>query len=221
MSAKSVCGMSCGQMHEFAIALDKAGFNAKLVQEVVSSRGNSKAKRMFAALSGAALEGDRFDLIEIFPVTVPEGYDHVTRLATFASAHRQEFYSYHDDLTDQSFAKATTKLVAGRKFQVKAFQIKGRVTSEDCLTFVKSQKGVLVGAQGASLAYEQGKDKLPVNRRSISFDEKDSLPVLGGFHRVPKVRRDSDGDFGFGLGYFGGDWTGGDVLLVFCDLESA
>lgn len=50
MSAKSVCEMSCGTMHEFALVLDKAGFDAALVQEVVNSKGNKMAKAMFGAL---------------------------------------------------------------------------------------------------------------------------------------------------------------------------
>lgn len=54
MSAKSVCDMSCGQMHEFALALDKAGFNADLVQRVVGSRGNKSAKAMYAAINDKA-----------------------------------------------------------------------------------------------------------------------------------------------------------------------
>ncbi len=42
--------MSCGAMHEFALVLDKAGFDATLVQEVVNSKGNKMAKTMFDAL---------------------------------------------------------------------------------------------------------------------------------------------------------------------------
>lgn len=51
MSARSVCDMSCGQMHEFALVLDKAGFDANLVQKVVSSRGNELAEAMYAAVN--------------------------------------------------------------------------------------------------------------------------------------------------------------------------
>lgn len=54
MSAKSVCDMSCGEMHEFALVLDKAGFNADLVQKIVASKGNKHAKMMYAALTDGA-----------------------------------------------------------------------------------------------------------------------------------------------------------------------
>lgn len=51
MSTKSVCGMSCGEMHEFALVLDKAGFNADLVQRIVNSEGNKHAKVMYVAIN--------------------------------------------------------------------------------------------------------------------------------------------------------------------------
>lgn len=50
MSTKSVCDMSCGSMHEFALVLDKAGFDADLVQKIVNSKGNKHAKMMYATL---------------------------------------------------------------------------------------------------------------------------------------------------------------------------
>jgi len=54
MSTKSVRGMSCGEMHEFALSLDKAGFDADLVQKIVNSKGNECAENMYAALAGRA-----------------------------------------------------------------------------------------------------------------------------------------------------------------------
>ena len=151
---------------------------------------------------------------------MPEGYNHATHLDTFRKAHEQEFYYYNPAITDKNYGNATTKLVPGRKFQVKVFQIKETVSSDDCLGFLKSQKAVLVGAQGASLAYEQRKDKLPVDRWSVSFDEKKTLwKDAGGYHRVPDVYRYSDGVFKFHLGSFVADWLDAHCLLCFCDLE--
>ena len=208
-------------MHEFALVLDKAGFDANLVQKIVNSRGNKQAKAMYAALTSGTQVDDRFELVGTFDVAVPEGYDHATRLGTFGTKHRKEFYYYNDAITDKNYSRATTKLSPGRKFKVKVFQIKETVTSDDCMAHLRSQKAVLVGAQGASLAYEQGKDKLPVNRWSVSFDEKAALwKDAGGDHRVPFVHRYSGGGFKFSLGCFEFDWGGGLCLLCFCDLES-
>ncbi len=51
MSAERVCDLSLGVMHEFALVLDKAGFNADLVKKVVNSRGNKLAKMMYSSLA--------------------------------------------------------------------------------------------------------------------------------------------------------------------------
>ena len=162
----------------------------------------------------------RFEQVGEFSVTVSKGYNHATRLAKFSDEHYREFNYYNDAITDMNYSEATTKLVADRKFKVKVFQIKKTVTSVDCLQFLKSKKAVLVGAQGASLAYEQGKNQLPLNRWSVSFDEKKALwQSAVGYHGVPFVHRCSDDGFGFRLGRFEGDWDGDSCLLCFCDIE--
>mgnify|MGYP001617681000 FL=1 len=218
MSTKSVCDLSYGAMHEFALVLDKAGFDAEMIQGVINSRGNKQAKAMYAALTHGAQVNDRFELVNTFEIVVPEDYDHSKRLDSFGKEHRTAFYYYNDAITDKNYAKATTKLEAGRKLKVKVFQIKEKVTSEDCMDKLRSEKAILVGAHGASLAWEQKKEELPVNRWSVSFDEKDALwKDARGDHRVPRVGRDSDGDFEFGLGYFEGAWLDDFCLLCFCD----
>jgi hypothetical protein len=178
-------------------------------------------------LSGADLTklGDpRFEYLKTIEVTVPEGYDHDTRLTTFGTPERRkEFYYYHEGLTDANFAeKATSKLIGGRKFAVKIFGIKKDqvVTSEDCLAQIKRVNGILTGAQGASLVYEQKKAELPKGKYYVSFDEKEALPVLGGYHGVPCVDANSDGAFEFNLGYFEHDWLDDRCLLCFCDLPA-
>jgi hypothetical protein len=159
----------------------------------------------------------RFKLADAFDLIVPDGYDHDTCLTTFVAAHGSEFVYRNPNITDDNFRQATTKLVPGRELRVKIFQITETVTSEDCLTFLRSQKAVLVGAQGASLVYELAKGRLPKGRWSVSFDEKVALPVIDGSRRVPGVDRYSDGDFGLSLGFFEYDWGDGGCILVFCD----
>lgn len=51
MGTKSVSDMSCGEMYQFALALDKAGFDADLVQEIVNSKNNRRARGMYATLT--------------------------------------------------------------------------------------------------------------------------------------------------------------------------
>ena len=216
MSAKSVCdAISYSQGHEFLLVLEKAGLTRDITQEVIVSKGNRKAMAMMEAIASV---DDRFDLVTSFDVVVPKNYNHATRLGTFREAHGKEFYYYDDAITDANYAKVTTKLIPERKLKVKIFQITTRVSSEDCLGFLRGQKAILLGAQGASLAYEQGKNQLPKGRWHVSFDEKNALWVDSvGYHRVPYVDAYSDGGFGFRLGYFGIDWDSDACLLCFCD----
>ncbi len=161
---------------------------------------------------------ERFKLINTFALTVPRGYDHSTRLDKFRREYSDEFYSYSNALTNNNFAGATTRLVSGRKYNVKIFQIATkRMPSEDCMSFLWSQKAILVGAQGASLVWEYALDKLPISRWSISFDEKEALWKDAGYHRVPIVYRHWDDDFMLHLGYFESDWNYDHCLLCFCD----
>jgi hypothetical protein len=85
------------------------------------------------------------------------------------------------------------------------------------MAFLRSQKNVFLGAQGASLVWEEKRRELPKGKWYCSFDEKNRLPVVDGCHGVPCVRAYSDGDFSFSLGGFEGDWRDSDVLLCFRD----
>lgn len=223
MSAKSVCDqISFSQGHEFLQALVRAGLTSAMAQRVIESLGNQKALAMLAALQAVAPveTDDRFKLAATFTIVVPEGYDHATQLDSFRQAHGAEFAFYNEAITDGNFAKATTQLVPGRKMQIKVFQITHGVSSEDCLQFLEIQKAILTGAQGASLVFEQAKEKLPKGRWHVSFDKKATLWYADGYHRVPDVYAHSHGDFSFVLGYFENDWRSDYCLLCFCDLPA-
>jgi|SRR3989344_827495 len=210
--------ISVRKEHELLLKLEKAGLTDELAQRVISSKDNKLAKAMCAVLGVDTEQGDRFTFTHSFNIVVPPDYNHATCLAVAKKDHGAEFAYWNLAITDENFTRSTTKLVAGRKFVVKVFQISGSPSSEDCLAFLRSQKAVLVGAQGASLAYEQGKDKLPTGCWFISFDEKDALwKDAVGVHGVPSVTRYSDGDFEFYLDDFGSAWHGNYCVLCFCD----
>jgi len=95
----------------------------------------------------------------------------------------------------------------------------GGGASAECLTKYEQENAYLVGAQGASVVWEQNRKRLPKGKWYASFDEKENLPVAGGYHRVPLVSADSDGNFDFDLGFFENDWNVDYCLLCFCDDE--
>ena len=69
------------------------------------------------------------------------------------------------------------------------------------------------------LAQMQHKDKFPVGKWTVSFDEKEALwKDADGHHRVPYVIAYSAGGFAFFLGTFESDWNSGLALLCFCDV---
>ncbi|MBI4262188.1 hypothetical protein HY624_01535, partial [Candidatus Uhrbacteria bacterium] len=188
------------------------------VRGTFGTRKRRGEMELLCNVSGAELDSP-FVLVTTFSVVVPADYDHATRLATFRRLHGSEFTHYNGDMTDEHFRNATVKLTPGRKFLVKVFQITSSMVSpEECLTLITREQGVLVGAQGATLAYEQGKDHLPKGRWHISFDEKEALwEDASGLHRVPLVGAYADGSFGFDLGIFVDGWDGDRCLLCFCE----
>ena len=73
--------------------------------------------------------------------------------------------------------------------------------------------------QGASLAYEQGKDKLKDKLSKsywhVSFDEKEALWRDEDGYLVPLMGARPDGHSWFNLGLFDRDWHAGGRLLCF------
>lgn len=161
-------------------------------------------------------------LVDLGIITVPDDYDHATALAKFGKKNRKKFYYYNEAITDENFPNPTRVLKPGDKLRVRAFKqvVGGTTTSEERMAFLATQKAIHVGAQGASLVWDQKRDQLPKGKWYASFDEKDHLWTdAGGRHRVPYVLCPSDGAFEFYLGYFERVWRGDGAFLCFCDVE--
>ena len=195
--------ISCGGMHEFAIALDKAGFDSDLIKKIIGSKGNKMAKDMYDAIVPNVLKKieeikEKFELFaDLGVLTVPNDYVHGKQLD---GMNREEFYFFNESITDANFPNPTRILKPGDKFSVQVFKqtVSGITTSEERMQFLTSQKAVNTGAQGASLVYFQKRDLLPKGYWYCSFDEKDHLfEDAGGLRRVPCVRARSDGGFRF------------------------
>lgn len=178
----------------------------------------TKEQRDYLAEGEIITIDPRFVLSTTFQVTVPNDYGHSTQLASFSKENREKFYHYNDAITDKNFAKATQKLAPGKTYTVKIFQITRRVSSENCLAFLRTQKAILIGVQGISLAWQHARDKFPVGKWTVSFDEREALwEDAVGSHRVPYVDRNSGGARSFDLGHFEHDWHGDHCLLCFCE----
>jgi len=168
-------------------------------------------------LHQALLVDPRFKFLGSFSLTVPQDYDPATGLARLRTKAGREFSYWNPALTDKNFSGVTVQLVPDKTYTVKLFGNLVEVKSEDWMSLLHSQRAILVGAQGEALAMELAPDQLPVGKSVLSFDEKKKLPVLDGYHRVPRMYRYADGDWNFDLNYFENGWAAGYLVLCFCD----
>lgn len=209
-----------GQEEEFKNMIDaarrRAGLDKETMQRLIGNGGKFQ-EGVIALLAKLSVFDDRFELLSTFKLTVPEGYDHGTQLATFRS--KADLHYYNDAITDANFARVSNKLVPGKTYLVKIFGIKTRVTSEECLAFLNSQGGILVGAQGLSLVQQLKKEQFPAEYWVASFDKKEALWFDGaGHYYVPLLRGRLSGTWLFDYGNFEWSWSNGIYLVCFCDL---
>ena len=201
-------------------AVRALGFTKDEAQEIIKA-GGTLQQQIKPILQKLAMVDQRFGpAVKDFEFTVPSDYKHDTQLDTFAKKTKKlkTTYYFNDALTSENFAKATNKLEPGKTYRVRIFPVLETVTSEDCMSFLAKQNAILVGGQGITLLQDQKADEFPVGKYTVSFDQKDALWTdADGHHRVPRVYRYSDGDWEFGLGYFGVDWYDVHCLLCFCD----
>ncbi|MEK7184813.1 MAG: hypothetical protein AAB683_01605 [Patescibacteria group bacterium] len=162
-------------------------------------------------------------LVDLGIITVPEDYDHATQLAKFKVENEKKFqYGYDKNITDANFPTPSRILKPGDKFRIKAFiQTVARTTSEEHMAFLVTQKAVHLGAQGASLVFDQKRTQLPKSRWYASFDEKECLWEDAGAsrHRITDMFAHLDDGFEFSLGCFEGYWGNDDAFFCFCDVE--
>ena len=205
-----------------------------LVRDAVRVMSLSKAEAQQIIMAGGILQ-DRIKPIfqklamvdhrfgpamKDFLFTVPSDYKHDTQLDDFSIRTKllKTTYYFNDNLNSKNFAEATKRLTPGKIYRVQVIPILSKVSSEDCITFLKKKGVILVGAQGLTLLQSKLPKEFPVGKLTVSFDEKDALPFLDGFHGVPYVHASSGGGFGFSLGDFGNPWFEDVCLLCFCEV---
>ncbi|HAE36611.1 MAG: hypothetical protein UR85_C0004G0051 [Candidatus Nomurabacteria bacterium GW2011_GWF2_35_66] len=154
-----------------------------------------------------------------FEFTVPTSYDHDNQIdVSVKRAKLDKLYSSVENLTSENFAKVTNKLVSGKTYIVKIFEMNPEgATSQECLAFLKNQDVILVGAQGLTLVYDLMKEKLPKDKVIFSFDKKENLWTSSdGNHGIPFLRTytKEEGDYAFGVNTFEYDFVGNNGCLM-------
>ncbi len=170
-------------------------------------------------LSGCAglsrVEKEKFGLVKTVQVTVPAEYDQATCLDTFDEDYVSDFKFFEHDINDEHYRNVTDKLYAGEKFLVEIYEVKSKVTSEECLAFLASQRAKLVGAQGLSVFYEATRGDYPFSELTLSFDkEKNLWKDKDGNYNIPALMDDTPKPYFFNA-TFTSQFSKGTYILCF------
>ncbi|MEO7357973.1 MAG: hypothetical protein ABIY50_10705 [Ignavibacteria bacterium] len=152
-----------------------------------------------------------------FEVIVPLKYNHENQLRMFKKNFKQTFNVYDALITDKNFCNPSNQLDAGSKFLVKIFPIFLTVTSCECISFLKKQNALFMGAQGISLIYSNYKNQIPKGKFLVSFDFKDNLyKNKNGINKVPLIYNGLSNCWSYSLNNFDSSWNHNYYLLCFC-----
>lgn len=128
--------------------------------------------------------------------------------------NKQSWYYKNSDLNEENFPIETV-----RTENWKLIKLENYTSSEDCLKLIKDAGCTPANAMELGLFRENHLEEWPDGKWTSIIAFGQTYTDSDGLRRVPSVNRHSDGDWGFGLGYFGGDWVAGHCLLCFCDLQ--
>ena len=157
--------------------------------------------------------GEPFRLLREFEIVIPDSYLHGKRLHDFTQRASKQFYFLNPEITDKNFEGASNELKPGERFAVKMFSVDQTQAGAECVAFIKSEGGILVGTQGASLVWELNQRKLPKGKWIVSLDEESSLLKDGDDSRVPMIYRFVGEGARFDLGSFDGGF-GSDCVII-------
>lgn len=125
---------------------------------------------------------------------------------------RVPYYYVNTDLNTKNFPIPDKIEIEGWKL----IKMSKNFCGEEALYEIKKQGCRPANAYELALWSEKHREE--INRsKSVSVLALDQTPLIDRSHRVPGVDRYSDGDFGFYLDDWEGDWRGSCVLLAFCD----
>ncbi len=161
-------------------------------------------------------------LVDLGITTVHADYEHGNQLKKFFEQNSDKLFNINYEITDKNFPNPTRVLRPGDRLRIRAFKqvVGGSTTTEERVDFLRKEKAVFIGAQGASLVFERKCNQLPKCKQYTSFDEKDRLWIDdAGVHRLPNIDCCSNGDFMLRLGDFEQSNRSDVALLCFTEVE--
>ena len=141
----------------------------------------------------------KFILVTHFEINVPKSYVHEEQLDGFRFKNAPLFKRFSASLSDKTWADAAEPLKPGKTYEVRIFSFAEEVTYEDCKKFCESKGALLVGAQGLSLLWEMKKERLPLDKALLSFNNLDAYPTAmkenEHIYILPFIARFSNGSW--------------------------
>lgn len=110
-----------------------------------------------------------------FIIVVPSDYDHDKQIDKFIKQALPNAYEYDINFNSLNFSQASHRLISGEVYRCTFYKIDKPVSNEKCLSFLQSQKALLVGGQGLALICQLNPKRFPDDRFVISLDHKESL----------------------------------------------
>jgi hypothetical protein len=156
-------------------------------------------------------------LADFGEILVRLGYAHTSRMATFRVRYQGGFELIDGNINDHNFDRVTTKLHGGQKLRVRAFMAQKKVAFRECLSFIEEQRGLLVGAQGLTVAYQELQKYLPQGNVFASFDKPEALWFKSGCHHLPCLRTVYPGQHMLALRIAEAGLLQGHAMLLFND----
>lgn len=136
----------------------------------------------------------KFELhLDLGIITVPKGYDNKTQLSSFKRKYDRNLPDWNrEEQPYGKFSKPSRVLIPGERLRVYAWKVIGDkiATPEECMIFLAEKKSLQVGAQGASLVYEQKRRRLIEDFEYVSFGNlcrnSDNEPMIQGLYVDPE-----------------------------------
>ncbi len=124
------------------------------------------------------VDNSKFILVKTFRIVTPIDYDHGAQLGQFFRKFSLGGGSrwYDENITDKHFFKASYRLASSYVYTIKLWKVAKRKTvdAKECLAFLRSNRIVLVGAQGLTVIFDRARNQLPCGFIA-SFDEPSNL----------------------------------------------
>ena len=158
-------------------------------------------------------------LVDLGIIKVPMDYNSKTQFKSFLGKNPPS--EGWDDFPSGEFVNTSRPLIPCEKIRVRAWKVvRGPATSDECMDFLAAQNSILVGAQGASLVYEQKRKRLLKDVWYGSFDKKNYLwkDPDDGRLMVPGLYADPDGEVNWSLEAFEDNRTSGSAILSFYEV---